>query len=473
MNNMKHTFKLLALLTFLIFAPNAIAQYKFEKLSNWSDESISPIGNQKFSDLWGYADSAGREYIILGSVDGTNFINVSNPEEPVLIQKFPGRYNQAINRDFHTYKHYAYGVADQGPSSLQIFDLQYLPDSVVKVYDSTNLLTRTHNIFIDNSRLYLASHTDSDGNFHALSVLSLEDPANPVLIATLEPPVINGRSMIDHVHDLHVRNDTAYLFSGNDGLFIYDYRDPLNPRLLSALTHYGDKGYNHSGWLNDAGTGLVFADETKGSRLKYINVSDIRNPNQTSMFGSHHSDGSVAHNPLIRDTLVFVSYYHLGVVAFDKSNPTDIRKVAAYDTYPQSVQSDGKHNFSGFNGCWGVYPLLPSGTIAASDMTNGLFLFRLEEDPNAFLDQKTEKQNLSIYPNPFQQGFSIQTDNLQPGTFRISITDLSGRTIMEKQADIYANMQVLSVDMQKYPAGTYLVYMQNDQAIYRSKVLKK
>ena len=41
----------------------------------------------------------------------------------------------------------------------------------------------------------------------------------------------------------------------------------------------------------------------------------------------------------------------------------------SYDTYTQ-----GSGN--GFNGCWGVYPFLPSGTIVASDIDNGLFVLQ-------------------------------------------------------------------------------------------------
>ena len=41
--------------------------------------------------------------------------------------------------------------------------------------------------------------------------------------------------------------------------------------------------------------------------------------------------------------------------------------VGSYDTYPQ-----GSGN--GFNGCWGVYPFLPSGNLVCSDIDNGLFV---------------------------------------------------------------------------------------------------
>ena len=51
-------------------------------------------------------------------------------------------------------------VCDEGPSSLQIMDLSFLPDSVSVIYDDDSLITRSHNIFIDTaySKLYSCSN---------------------------------------------------------------------------------------------------------------------------------------------------------------------------------------------------------------------------------------------------------------------------------------------------------------------------
>ncbi|MFM7728652.1 MAG: carboxypeptidase regulatory-like domain-containing protein, partial [Flavobacteriales bacterium] len=59
--------------------------------------------------------------------------------------------------------------------------------------------------------------------------------------------------------------------------------------------------------------------------------------------------------------------YKEGVVITDMSRPENPIEVGHYDTYPQGAGN-------GFSGCWGVYPFLPSGTIVASDINNGLFV---------------------------------------------------------------------------------------------------
>jgi len=55
-------------------------------------------------------------------------------------------------------------------------------------------------------------------------------------------------------------------------------------------------------------------------------------------------------------------------VLLDATNKNNVIKVGQYDTSP-FIASDG------FNGCWGVYPYLPSGNIIASDIEEGLFVF--------------------------------------------------------------------------------------------------
>ncbi|MDQ3073577.1 MAG: T9SS type A sorting domain-containing protein, partial [Bacteroidota bacterium] len=148
---------------------------------------------------------------------------------------------------------------------------------------------------------------------------------------------------------------------------------------------YPQHGYNHSGWLAGDGEYFVFADETGGKELKLYGTKNLKDSVTAgdgleffSTFGLNADKGSVAHNPFIKDHLVYVSYYHEGVVVFDISDPYAPRFVTRYDTYPQNTDASGHTNYKDFHGCWGVYPFLPSGNIIASDMSNGLFVFKLD-----------------------------------------------------------------------------------------------
>ena len=48
-----------------------------------------------------------------------------------------------------------------------------------------------------------------------MEVFSLTNPSNPTLIYTYND--------VGHVHDAYVKNDTAFLNCGNDGLRIMDF----------------------------------------------------------------------------------------------------------------------------------------------------------------------------------------------------------------------------------------------------------
>jgi len=129
-------------------------------LGTWTDPSIPPTAlfDNPFNEIWGVA-SDDYEIGIIGSTLGTHFINVTDPTNPVEIEEaFVEGADSGIgiiHRDFHDYNGYLYTVADEGSSSLQIVDLSYLPDSTVVVYDSNEILRRSHNIFIDSTQALL------------------------------------------------------------------------------------------------------------------------------------------------------------------------------------------------------------------------------------------------------------------------------------------------------------------------------
>lgn len=361
------TFTFLAFVLLLCSGLPAQQSLNMNMLGNWDDNSLPEWAGQVYSDIWGYA-ADGREYAIMGSIAKVHFLDVTNPASITEVANFNGG-NNSLWRDFKTYQHYAYGVADHPGSTegLMIFDLSNLPNSVSLVEQTTEFFNRAHNIFVDTTsgRLYVPG---SSGNTSGLVVLDLSDPENPV---ELPSPSLPG----GYVHDVYVRNDTAYCSHGSAGLYVYDFANPASPVLLGSISNYVESGYNHSSWLTNDGSHMVFADETKSRGVKMASVSSLNNIYVTDVFRSTllapNYTNSVAHNPFIKDNLVYISYYHDGVQVFDISNPSDVVLTAYYDTYPENT------NYNGWYGAWGVYPYLPSGNIIASDMVNGLFVLEL------------------------------------------------------------------------------------------------
>src|SRR5574343_1112667 len=153
-------------------------------LDNLFEDTLATNSSKvRFSGCWGF-ERENEEYAIIGSTEGTHFFHISNDElKPVGF--IEGKYNsaQVVHREFKTFGNYAYSVCDEGTSSLQIIDLSYLPDSVVKVADlQNNLFGKTHNLFIDttNALLYACLVTPIIGGIPTsiipLRVFSLADP---------------------------------------------------------------------------------------------------------------------------------------------------------------------------------------------------------------------------------------------------------------------------------------------------------
>ncbi|MEM0997720.1 MAG: choice-of-anchor B family protein [Bacteroidota bacterium] len=336
--------------------------------SNWDDNSLPSSSGATYNDIWGWA-GGGREYAIMGSLGGTHFIDVTDPTNPQPVAFEAGGSSSSIWRDYKTYGNYLYAVSDQGlGSSLQIFDLSGLPTSVSKVYDSQAFFTTAHNIFIDeeSGHLYVAGTTINPSGVIILDVAS--NPANPTLAANF--------TLGAYVHDVFVRNDTCYAFMGTQGWGVFDFSNLLNPQILNFIlpNTYPEAGYAHSGWASDDFNTLYWCDETHDTG---VHVGDISDPTSISflptfrstLLGPTHTN-SLPHNCFVKGNLLYVSYYHDGVQVWDISNPTAPVRAAYYDTDITNT------NYSGMRGSWGVYPYLPSGTIIASDVRNGLFVLQ-------------------------------------------------------------------------------------------------
>ncbi len=427
-------------------------------LDNWDPDYT-------FNDIWGYQSEDGSEYAITGTLDSTFFFDVTNPELMEKVAAKAGKDIDAIHRDYKTYKNYCYGVADEGRSSLQIFDLSYLPDSVPKVYDSDTLIERSHNIFINQGRLYATSNK-TDSNFHPMTVLSLENPEKPKLLGHLDASPYSFKN----VHDVYVRNDTAYCSNEGAGLFIFDYTDPAAPQLINAIQSYPQKGYNHSSWLSESGNFIVFADETHGLPLKVFDMSNLANIEFLNTFGSSVEEGSIPHNPFLRDSLAYVSYYHDGLQIFDLTNPEKPEKLASYDTYPQNDEGD----FENFEGLWGVYPFLPSQTIIASDITNGLFTLRIDTTVNAdTLIKNDEPFDAEVLPNPISDELKVNIEVFNADQFNVSIINTQGQVLYQRNKNLSQGKQQFRFNgLNNLPNGVYFAVIKTDDFSKEIRLLK-
>ncbi len=375
-----------ALFFFAILLPLSLPGQESDNMTLISNLDLSGLPSRfgsEYNDCWGFRHANGTEVAIIGGIEDIFFVDITIPANPVIIYTHEvlnvtnGTVNQSLWRDFKTYGNYAYACADEGSCGLLVFDMSNVPTSITMVYQTNSFWTRSHNIYIDeeNGRLYGAgTNTVSNG----LVILNLEpDPAAPTLAANVPLNGVGG----GYVHDVHVRDNIAYCSHGSLAkLQVYDFTNLPNFTVLGAIENYPEPGYNHSSWLNSAGNMLVMCDETHGSDVKLVDITDLPDISAddfstfySELLGSQAPGSSIAHNPFILGDLAFIAYYHDGVQVFDISDPDNITRIAYYDTHPQNT------GYSGYDGCWGVYPYFPSGNIIASDQNNGLFVLQITE----------------------------------------------------------------------------------------------
>jgi hypothetical protein len=260
------------------------------------------------------------------------------------------------------------GYGSSTPEGLVIIDMSPLPggDPVLK-NQLTDGFNRAHNIFIDepNSLLYAVGSNSANIVVYDLS----NKPDTPSIVFTGSVP--GG-----YVHDIYVENNIAYASSGYDGIYMFDFSTPSNPEFKGSLA---TGAYNHSSWLI-SNNQLLYAEELPaGEPLGILDISDPSDMEFDTLFRNpldpDPSNGMRYHNPYVIFPYAFISSYHDGVTVFniDESDNLYTRRVGYYDTNSSA--------YSGFAGCWGVYPfyttnIFRSGQtiMAASDMSDGLYI---------------------------------------------------------------------------------------------------
>lgn len=468
---MKRTLKTLLFIFALSAAQILAAQQPnkgFKLYAHWNDTSIkSSLGfKTDWKDITGWYDTTKhKEYIISGNADSVYFFEIGDHTITKLDVEWG--LGSFTNRDFEVYSHYAYVVADVwSKNKLVIYDLSYLPDSVHEVYSSDTFLARAHTIYIDadSKKLYASgiAKRGSGGSASSMVILSLENPEEPTLLADSFPPFAN---ICDYIHETYVRNDTAYCSCVEQGLTIADMKDPGNVKIISSIRPpYPFSGYNHSGWIDPSGKYLTFVDEVpKGLPIKLYDISDIQNPD----YLLHFDNGTRAtpHNIYWKDYLLYVSYYEAGVVVFDMRNPLRPKVIAQYDTYLDTLAED---QIGSFEGCWGVYPYLPSGKIIASDRTYGMYVLELDTvtEEQTGEQELTSENTANIYPNPFTDELHVQAPNIT----NARLLTIQGKEITSVIYHQQSNGWVIETD--KLQGGLYVLETTQDGRLYYSKVLK-
>ena len=379
-------------------AEGTAAQFSCEKVDMKSFLPIKAIGGERginLNDIWGWTDpKTGTEYALVGRTDGTSFVDVSDPMNPVYVGELPLTDGARINswRDVKVYKNHAFVVADNAKDhGMQVFDLTRLRDvasaEMPKTFDHDVLYDKVnsvHNIVINQESGYAYAVGSSGGGETCgggLHMINIQDPTNPTFEGCFADPS-TGRSGTGYSHDaqcvMYEGPDAEYqgreicVGSNETAISVADVTNKDSTYAVSTAS-YPDYGYVHQGWFGENQRYFYQNDEldeaqgkAEHTRTLVWDMKDLDNPSLVNQLAL--PEKSIDHNLYVEGGLMYQSNYKSGLRILDMSSPTEPKEVAHFDTQPYD------DNGPGFQGSWSNYPYFDSGIVVVSSIGEGLFV---------------------------------------------------------------------------------------------------
>jgi choice-of-anchor B domain-containing protein len=342
---------------------------------------LDVFGANRGNDSWGWTDpSSGKEYAIMGLDNGTVFVDITDPENPVYLGKLRTETGNSAWRDVKVYNNYAFIVSEASNHGMQIFDLTRLRNvaNPPTIFDTDAVYSgfgNAHNIVINTASGY-AYAVGSDTFNGGPHFVNIQDPLNPV--------GEGGYAMDSYSHDAQVVTysgpDTDYtgreilIGSNEDEVVIVDITDKSNPTHISAIT-YPQTGYTHQGWFTEDQSYFLLGDELDelnfgiNSRTLIFDFSDLDNPLSAGEY--YGPSNAIDHNGYVKGSTFFLANYTAGtrIISLNEIGNGNLQEIGFFDTHPSN---DG----ASFNGSWSVYPYFASEHIIISDINLGLFIIK-------------------------------------------------------------------------------------------------
>lgn len=353
---------------------------------------LGGINSTILNDIWGWTDSTtGKEYALVGMSNGTSFVDISNPENPIYIGRLPTATDNSSWRDIKVYSDHAFIVSEATGHGMQVIDLTDFRNysgspitfSATAYYGGFG---NAHNIFINEDTGFayaIGTSTCGPGGLH---IVDITDPISPFKAACISDPS-TGRSNTGYVHDVQcvVYNgpDSAYVgkevcFGSNEtNVWITDVSTKSDDNSGSKTIGLGsyDDYYTHQGWLTEDHKYFVVNDELDEYQSSSINrtrtliwdVQDLDNPVVESTYIGPNA--SIDHNNYIIGNDVYMSHYSSGLRILDISDISNPSERAFFDVHPSN-------NNTNFDGSWSNYPFFESGNIVVTAIDDGLFVLK-------------------------------------------------------------------------------------------------
>ena len=343
------------------------------------------------NDNWGWTDSeTGREYALVGRNDGTSFIDITDPTNPMLVgdlPKTPNTPRSQLWRDIKTYGDHAFIVADgAGAHGMQVFDLTHLRDvldppvvfdpDLLYRGDGLNVVESSHNVIINEETGFAYLTSRGCAGMH---MVDISEPMEPTFVGCSEPGgTHDAQCIVYRGPDESYRGREICLRMSGNRFQISDVTDKSNPVELSTASH-PNPAYMHQGWVTEDHRYFMMDDESdviagnvETTRTLVWELDDLEDPILVKeFFGSLPAS---AHNLYVKGDFTYQANYKYGLHILDTSDPLNPVEVGMFDTSPFGTGP-------GFGGAWSTYPFFDSGTILVTSMQEGLFMLKKRVRP--------------------------------------------------------------------------------------------
>ena len=430
---------------------------------------ISDIGGRVggvLSDIWGWTDpQTGNEYALVGRDDGTAFVDVSDPVNPVYLGDLPLHDGAMPSfwRDIKVYADQAFITADNaGVHGMQVFDLTQLravTNPPVTFSETAHYagFTESHNLAINEETgyAYAVGGDTCGGDLHMINLQA-------------DLAFAGCFSFFGFTHDIQCvvyqgpdaeHQGKEICFASNVAqISVIDVTDKAMPTVLSGAT-YPNFGYIHQGWLTEDHRYFFQNDELDEFRGLVANtrtlIWDLTDLDDPVLLNEYVAENTASdHNLFIVGSTMFQTNYRSGLHIFDISEVANPVEVGFFDTYP----ADDSTGF--LEGSWGNYPFFESGTVVVSSIGEGLFIVK----PTTLTVAREEPETpdpfaLSpAYPNPFtrQTTVTLTLDAAQPTT--IGVWNMLGQQVGSlHRGMLAAGAHRFVFDADGLPSGVYVI----------------
>lgn len=333
---------------------------------------------------------------------GLDIISIADPERPELLYEW-----RIEDQDLHQrtggmdVKHFKWNDRYYVVQSLQfgqggpdtdlgavVLDVTGLPDAstveeVARIREP-DMPGGFHNIFIykhSNGRVYLFTTARAPGALVYDLGMIVDGDLENARVGMVPVGTADGSG---GYHDFYVgyhpdTDEDRFYGGGTGGYYIYDVSDVTDPQLRITLTNVSGVSYGHTFTPSPDGRYVIAETEYQYAPLRIFDLQpalDGERQNISSPISAFTANWkNLVHNHEVRWPYVFVSGYLDGLQIFNLQDPLNPLTVGYYDTYIGPPNTD---RYAMFNGAFGVDVRNEDGLILISDMSTGLWTFRMD-----------------------------------------------------------------------------------------------